>query len=359
LGIDLKNEPHGLASWGTGNLTTDWNKAAERAAAKVLAANPNLLIYVEGIGESSQCSGTLGHWWGGNLEPLNCTPLDIPANKVVLSPHVYGPDVYNQPYFNEATFPANMPTIWNAQFGQFKAAGYAVSIGEFGGRYGHGGNAKDKIWQDALVKYLLKKKMTNTFYWSWNPNSGDTGGILQDDWLTPWQDKMDLLLTLWRKKGACSDGLDNDKDGLTDYPNDPGCKSVLDNNESNPVAELVACNDKLDNDNDGLIDYPFDLGCSSATDNDEFNPPSLLQTQVIISSDWGNGYCANVEIKNTGTTAEIWKVSFSIQGKVSQLWNATYSQLDSVVSAQGLSWNNVVQAGQTVSGVGFCATRSF
>jgi endoglucanase len=358
LGIDLKNEPHGLASWGTGNLTTDWNKAAERAAAKVLAANPKLLIYVEGIAESSQCSGTLGHWWGGNLEPLKCTPLAIPANKLVLSPHVYGPDVSNQSYFNEATFPTNMPAIWRAHFGQFRTAGYAVSLGEFGGRYGHGGNAKDKVLQDALVKYLLKNGMTNAFYWSWNPNSGDTGGILQDDWITPWKDKMDLLLTLWRKKGMCSDGLDNDGDSLTDYPNDPGCKSVLDNDESNPVTTLVACADHVDNDNDGLIDYPFDLGCSSATDNDEFNPPSLIKTTVKITSDWGTGYCADLAVTNTGTVSEIWKVSFAVQGTINQMWNATYSQAGSVVSAQGVSYNNVIAAGATISPtIGFCANR--
>jgi hypothetical protein len=29
------------------------------------------------------------------------------------------------------------------------------------------------------------------------------------------------------------------------------------------------CNDETDNDNDGLTDYPQDPGCSSATDNDE------------------------------------------------------------------------------------------
>jgi len=32
---------------------------------------------------------------------------------------------------------------------------------------------------------------------------------------------------------------------------------------------LVQCNDGLDNDNDGCVDYPQDSGCSSASDNDE------------------------------------------------------------------------------------------
>jgi chitodextrinase len=34
----------------------------------------------------------------------------------------------------------------------------------------------------------------------------------------------------------CSDGLDNDSDGLTDYPNDPGCSSSTDDNETDPVS---------------------------------------------------------------------------------------------------------------------------
>lgn len=31
----------------------------------------------------------------------------------------------------------------------------------------------------------------------------------------------------------CNDNLDNDGDGLTDYPNDPGCSSKADNDENN------------------------------------------------------------------------------------------------------------------------------
>jgi hypothetical protein len=49
MGIDIKNEPHGRATWGTGNLATDWNKAAERAAQAVLTANPDILVFVEAL----------------------------------------------------------------------------------------------------------------------------------------------------------------------------------------------------------------------------------------------------------------------------------------------------------------------
>ena len=68
--------------------------------------------------------------------------------------------------------------------------GYAVIIGEFGGRYGNGGDPKDRDWQDALINYMDSKGMTDFFYWSWNPNSGDTGGILQDNWQDVWEDKI-------------------------------------------------------------------------------------------------------------------------------------------------------------------------
>jgi MYXO-CTERM domain-containing protein/uncharacterized repeat protein (TIGR01451 family) len=63
----------------------------------------------------------------------------------------------------------------------------------------------------------------------------------------------------------CSDGLDNDSDGLIDYPNDPSCSSYLDPTEGgNP-----ACSDGVDNDGDGKVDFPADPGCSSATDTNE------------------------------------------------------------------------------------------
>jgi hypothetical protein len=36
----------------------------------------------------------------------------------------------------------------------------------------------------------------------------------------------------------CSDGIDNDNDGLTDYPSDPGCTSAQDDTESNAVCPI-------------------------------------------------------------------------------------------------------------------------
>lgn len=197
LGMDLKNEPHGAARWGSGNLTVDWNSAAERAAAAVLSVAPNALIFVEGVADGSYCTTVSnGIWWGGNVNPQLCKPLNIPADRLVLSPHVYGPDVYNQPYFSASDFPNNMPAIWNSHFGDVQKQGYAVVLGETGGKYG-AGDPKDKVFQDSLFAYLKQRSLRDVFYWSWNPNSGDTGGILNDDWTTVRQDKVNLLQAFW------------------------------------------------------------------------------------------------------------------------------------------------------------------
>ena len=360
IGIDLKNEPHGAATWGMGQPATDWNKAAEKAAHAVLEAAPELLIFVEGIQENPGCSGNINHWWGGNLEPLACHPLAIPANRLVLAPHVYGPDVYNQPYFNAADFPLNMPAIWDAHFGRFRAAGHAIAIGEAGGRYGHGGDPRDKTWQDALIQYLGERDIFHLFYWSWNPNSGDTGGILQDDWKNVWQDKIDLLHRLWgggSTAPACSDGLDNDGDQRVDYPADPGCASPDDHDERDPMPPPAACKDGLDNDGDGFIDYPADKGCRSAGDNDEFNLTSAgLRVGKFTRSDWGSGYCMDVRVRNVTTYPVPWQVKMKIEGKVFNLWNAASVQNLSILKAWGLEWNKSIPARGEIW-FGFCANR--
>jgi hypothetical protein len=61
---------------------------------------------------------------------------------------------------------------------------------------------------------------------------------------------------------ACADGLDDDLDGLVDFPLDPGCASALDDSEHSPD---LACDDGVDNDGDGFIDYPADPQCTSPT----------------------------------------------------------------------------------------------
>lgn len=45
-----------------------------------------------------------------------------------------------------------------------------------------------------------------------------------------------------------------------------------------PAPPPPACSDRLDNDGDGLIDYPADPGCESTGDDDETDPPPACKT---------------------------------------------------------------------------------
>jgi endoglucanase len=189
VGIDLKNEPHGAATWGMGKAT-DWNSAAERAGKAVLQANNNILIFIEGIGENPTCSSNDAHVIGSNFEPHKCYPISntsIPKNKRVYSPHIYGPYVTNDypAYFKDPTFPSNMPTVWDRHFGYLKDGGFTVVPGEFGSWYGTFGytdpvSQKDKKWMDALLAYFERKHICSSFYWALNPYGTGTGGVL--DW---------------------------------------------------------------------------------------------------------------------------------------------------------------------------------
>jgi len=84
---------------------------------------------------------------------------------------------------------------------------------------------------------------------------------------------------------ACSDGVDNDSDGVADYPNDPGCTSISDSDESDNCpggAGCPPCSDGLDNDGDGLFDYPNDPSCSAASGITESCTTSEGVTELVL-----------------------------------------------------------------------------
>jgi hypothetical protein len=73
----------------------------------------------------------------------------------------------------------------------------------------------------------------------------------------------------------CDDGVDNDGDGKIDYPNDPGCTSPTDNDETDTCptgATCPVCSNGKDDDGDGKIDYPADPSCTSAAGTSEACP---------------------------------------------------------------------------------------
>jgi hypothetical protein len=163
--------------------------------------NPNWLIIVEGVEQGK--SGF--DWWGGNLSNAGSFPvvLNQPGH-LVYSPHDYPASVYPQPWFSDPTYPKNLYAVWDANWGYLFRQGTApILLGEFGSKLQ---TASDQQWASTMVNYLSgdlngdgksdllagQKGMSWT-WWSWNPNSGDTGGILQDDWTSVNQNKVQLL----------------------------------------------------------------------------------------------------------------------------------------------------------------------
>jgi endoglucanase len=187
IGADLRNEPHDAACWGCGDNTKDWRLAAERAGNAILAINPNLLIIVEGVSTHNGQS----IWWGGNLIGAQNYPVRLNvANRLVYSPHDYPESVASQPWFNDPNYPNNLPAVWDKYWGYLAKQNIApILIGEFGTRYE---TTKDQQWLQTLKTYIQQNKLSWTF-WSLNPNSGDTGGLLLDDWITANQTKQDIL----------------------------------------------------------------------------------------------------------------------------------------------------------------------
>ena len=66
---------------------------------------------------------------------------------------------------------------------------------------------------------------------------------------------------------ACGNGDDDDGDGLADAL-DPGCDSIFDSDETDPLVAPV-CGNGIDDDGDGFVDYPEDPGCPRAGDTSE------------------------------------------------------------------------------------------
>ena len=89
--------------------------------------------------------------------------------------------MFAQAWFGAADYPANLPRVWGDAWGYLAGEGLApVWIGEFGTLLA---TNSDRQWLNGMVSYVRANNLSFA-YWCLNPNSGDTGGILQDDWQT-------------------------------------------------------------------------------------------------------------------------------------------------------------------------------
>ncbi len=227
IGYDLKNEPHGkpyegsgAAIWNDSKAANNWKLVAETAALKVLSKNPNVLILIEGteifpkdLTTNSDYHSTdekdyFFNWWGGNLRAVRKYPIDLGKfqNKIVYSPHDYGPTVYKQPWFEgEFTYDSLMKDCWKDNWFYIYEENIApLLIGEWGGFM----TEPNLTWMTYMRKLIATYHLNHTF-WCLNANSGDTGGLLLDDFKT-WDDaKYNFVKeVLWQQNGKFV-GLDH------------------------------------------------------------------------------------------------------------------------------------------------------
>lgn len=228
IAIDLENEPHGKenesprAKWDDSKDSDNWKYIAEKAGKAALDKNPGVLIMVEGIEiypkdikkngnfKSTDKNDYLYNWWGGNLRGVADNPVDLGKynDKLVYSPHDYGPTVYEQPWFKgDYDYDSLMKDCWyDNWFYIYDKKIAPLLIGEWGGFM----KEPNLTWM-TYCRDLIKKYKLNHTFWCFNANSGDTGGLVLDDFTTWDEDKYEFVKeVLWQNDSGKFVGLDHE-----------------------------------------------------------------------------------------------------------------------------------------------------
>jgi len=349
VAVDLKNEPHGIATWGSGTAT-DWRLAAERAGNAVLAKNPDLLVVVEGI-ENEVAGGQQldRHWWGGNLEGVRNNPVRLNVDdRLVYSPHEYGPGVFAQPWFDDPDVSSILADRWAKGFGYIHDENIApILVGEFGAKQA-GTDTVEGRWLRQFANYLAETGMSWT-YWSWNPNSGDTGGVLQDDWATVHADKMAVLTALINREAI-------DFGAGSPSPTPP-VTSTPTPTLPTPTPEPTPTPTPTPTPEPTPTPTPT-VPVPTPTPTAPPASPADLAVQFSKDSTWKNGFCRTGQFTNSGGTASTnWKLKFKLrkQTQLTDTWNGTVETKGRKVIVTPPSWGATIYPGQTTPVFGFCA----
>ena len=326
VGFDLRNEPHTPtgdtyaegATWGTGDPATDIRLAYEAAGNTILAQDPGALIFCEGISEfpdSSAAGGFDSTWWGGDLQGVAQYPVTLGSpGHVVYSAHDYGPDLFQQTWFNSSTTSAGLDAVWNQFWGYIPQQNIApLWVGEFGTDNtaadisGTAAGSQGQ-WFSSLVSYIAANNLSWT-YWALN---GEDSYALLDNGYDPTPvsaQKQSLLATI-------------------QFPL-PGAV----NGSPSPTGPS------------GGGSPPAPLSCSVA---------------YSLTNSWSTGFQASVTVDDTGTGAiNGWTLAWTFPGdqKINNMWGATYTQTGEAVSAVAASYDADITAGSSTS-FGFTGTFS-
>ena len=228
IAYDLKNEPHGAASetehaiWNDSEDANNWRYVAETAGNIILDNNPHALIVIEGIQiypidpvsnnfTSTNDEDYYNSWWGGNLRAVADYPIDFGSPErnaqIVYSPHDYGPAVNAQPWFEGGfTYESLYEDYWHDAWLYIDEEEIApLLIGEWGG-FMTGDNL---TWMTYMRQLIAEYHLNHTF-WCFNANSGDTGGLVLDDFVTWDEDKYEFVReVLWQDQDGNFIGLDH------------------------------------------------------------------------------------------------------------------------------------------------------
>ncbi len=420
IAADLRNEPHLIANgshtgscWTgdaatsgcpTTNTSQNWAAAAQRAANAILSTNSNLLVIVEGV----DCYSGDCDWWGGNLEGVSSHPIILNvSNRLVYSPHDYGPNLFQQSWFNGSTSFSTLSAVWNKFWGYISANHTApVLVGEFGT-----GNNSSEVqsatpgsqgqWFQSLVNYLQNNSSVNWTYWALNGE--DSYGLLdnQYDLASASSLKQSDLASIQSVLSGGGTGGGGNCSLAPSAPTGIAASAVSSsqiNLSWNAAAPPSNCSitynvfrgttsgftpSSSNQIASGLITAPFaNTGLAAATTyyykvealdaagSSAASSQAAATTQsptsggfachVVYSNvnQWNSGFQVSITIQNTGTAAIAnWTLKWTFPGnqQISGLWNGSYTQSGTAVTVNNLSYNGTIPAGGNYNGLGFTA----
>ena len=404
IGFDLRNEPHndqsGGSCWGCGLTLYDWRLAAERGGNAVLAVNPSLLIFVEG----TDCYNNDCDWWGGNLEGAQSYPVTLnAAHQLVYSAHDYGPNLYQQSWFNGSTTYQSLVTVWTKFWAYLSLNDVApVWVGEFG-TTNNSSDIESTVpgsqgqWFQSIVTFLQSNPQLDWTYWALNGE--DSYALLDSNYdSTPVSSlKQQLLASIQFGSGGggncqvappvptgvaatavSSSQINLAWNAVTPPPNCTVTYNVYSSRLANflpaPANRIASGVVAASYSNTGLLasttyyyivraaDSIGESGNSNrASATTQSGSGSICHITYLDQNDWGTGFTGAISIKNTGTTQiNGWTLTWTWSGnqQIIQSWNSIYTQSGQNVSLTNAAWNGTIGPGDTITGIGFNANYS-
>jgi endoglucanase len=173
-----------------------------------------------------------------------------------------------------------------------------VLIGEFGTKLE---TRSDQQWLDQMVGYLRANGMSFG-YWSFNPNSADTGGLVGDDWKTAQTAKLTALAPIL---------------GTSATP----------------------------------APTPSPTATASSTPTASPQPSANAGATWQLQSSWGQGYVAQITVEPRTSARSSWAVSWSDPSAVSvaSAWGMACSVAAKQVTCRGTEWGQSIPAGASLT----------